>query len=492
MVVPDAITGSLDILFSLDTLLFLLVGLSVGIIFGALPGIGATLGMVILLPLTLPFEGVKAIILLVAIYLGGTYGGSISAILINVPGTGAAAATTFDGYPMARAGKAMNALAISAVSSGFGGLIAAVLVVALTPFLVEIVLLFGTPEYFLLAILGLTMITVIAKGSMVKGLVAGSLGLFSTAIGIAPMSYQARYTFGLIQLRAGFGFIASLLALFAVSEMILLARGTEQTIADMDVTGSRLEGAREVFRHPVLVVKSAVIGLFIGMVPGSGASISNFLSYAEALRSSDNSEAFGTGTPEGVIASEVSNNSTVPGSVVPTIAFGIPGSGASAVLLGALILHGLTPGPQMFSAQLDITYAIFLSLLLGSIFIFVIGLAVVTRASIFTRVDLDLIIPMIVVLSVLGGFTLESTFTNVYYLIVLGIIGYFMKKYDYSIVAFVLGAILGPIAEENLWRSLQISEESWGIFIANPISAVLVVAIFAVLFGPMIRKARAA
>lgn len=479
-----------EILLTWPTPIWVIIGLTLGIIAGALPGIGSALGMAIMLPLTLPLGPINAIILLVSMYSGAMYGGSIAAILVNVPGTGGAAATTFDGYPMSKQGRAVDALSMSATASATAGFLSVLTLLLISPILIELVLLFGSPEYFLMAVLGLAMITVVAEGSMIKGLVAGAAGLLITTIGIAPNSPELRYTFGSLGLYDGVDFIAALIGMFAVAEMLKLA-GQEGGIADqeIDLSGSVFSGVKETFTHPVTLIKSGYIGMLIGAIPGAGATVSNFLAYGEAMRSSKNPDAFGHGEPLGVISSEASNNGTIGGSLIPTISFGIPGSGSTAVLLGGLLMHGLRPGPQLFDADLHITYAFLLALLVGNVFIILVGVFVVTRLAKLTQVDTHIIIPMIFVLSMVGGYTLRSNWVDVITVLALGFLGYIMVKENYSIIAFVLGVVLGPIAEENLIRSLQISDGSYLIFVTKPLSLIITALIFLILLGPYVKPA---
>ncbi|GAA0239124.1 tripartite tricarboxylate transporter permease [Haladaptatus pallidirubidus] len=477
-----------DTLLTWPTPLWVVVGLILGMIAGALPGVGSSLGMAIVLPLTLPLGPINALVLLVSMYSGAMYGGSISAILVNVPGTGAAAATTFDGYPMSKQGRAVEALSISATSSAIGGFLSVLTLILLSPVLIEVVLLFGTPEYFLMAVLGLSMIGVVAHGSVVKAIVAGAFGMMLTTIGIAPNSPELRYTFGMLSLYDGIDFIAALIGMFAIAEMIKLS-AQSGGIAERGIklTGNVFNGVRAAIRRPITIIKSSFIGMFIGAVPGSGATVANFISYGEAMRSSDNSDDFGSGKPDGVIASEASNNGTIGGSLIPTISFGIPGSGSTAVLLGGLLMHGLRPGPQLFQTQLATTYTFMLALLVGNIFILLVGVFLVTRLGLLTKIDTHYIVPTIVVLSLVGGYTLRTNWIDVATVVGLGLFGYLMVKYDYSIIAFVLGVVLGPIAEENLLRSLQLSGGSYSIFVTKPLSLVIVIAILVILFGPAIK-----
>lgn len=484
--VIESMVQAAHLLFTWPTIGWMVLGLLIGIIAGALPGVGASLGMAIVLPLTLPLHGLDALILLIGIYGGAMYGGSISAILLNVPGTGGAAATTFDGYPMTRAGKAVTALTISATASAFGGTVSTLTLIALSPFLVEFVLAFGSPENFVVAVLGLAMIAIVSKSSLGKGILAGAIGMLLGTIGLAPTYPQLRYTFGSIALYDGLNFIAILIGLFAISEMLKLS-GEEGGIAksDVDLAGSKLEGVREVYKNTFKSMKSAWIGMGVGAVPGAGSSIANFVAYAEGMRSSKNPETFGEGNPEGIVATESSNNGSIAGSLVPALAFGIPGSGATAVLIGGLIMHGLRPGPTLFSDSLHLTYTMYLSVLVGNVVIFLVGVFVVTRMSRITTIDTNLIIPMVTVLAFLGGITLRNNWIDIITVLALGIMGYYMVRNGYSIIALVLGAILGPIAEENLHRSLQLAGGSWDIFVTRPISLVMVIMLLMILIGPI-------
>lgn len=483
----DLLFEALVSLFNWPTFPLLITGLIIGIIAGALPGIGASLGMAIILPLTLPLAGIDAIVLLVSVYSGAMYGGSISAILMNVPGTAGAAATTFDGYPMARQGKSTTALSISATASAVGGSVSLVLLILLIPVLIELVLAFGSPEYFLVAIVGLSMITVVAKSSIIKGLMAGGFGMLLATVGMAPTFPQLRFTFQSLALYNGLNFIAVLIGLFAIAEMLKLAE-EEGSISkiDVEIGGKRSEGVLNVLTRPIMLIKSALIGMGVGIIPGAGSSIANFVSYAEGMRSSKDSDSWGKGNPEGIVATEASNNGSIGGSLIPTLAFGIPGSGATAVLLGGLVMHGLRPGPLLFTDSLDVTYAILLSILLGNGFILLIGLSLIPRASFITRIDTDSLIPIIIVFAMLGGMSIRNNWVDVITIVVVGILGYYMIQQNFSVIAMILGVILGPIAEENLARSLQISGGSFDIFITRPISIFLVFVLLIILSGPLL------
>ncbi|THE64902.1 hypothetical protein D8Y22_09780 [Salinadaptatus halalkaliphilus] len=490
MSTTHALLEGMSIALSWPTVMWLVVGIVLGIAIGAIPGIGPNLGMAVVLPLTLPLGGTNGIILLVGIYSGSMYGGSVAAILMNVPGTAAAAATTFDGYPLSRQGKAMLALSASAFSSASAGFMTIVALIVISPVLITIVLMFGSPEYFLVAVLGLSMITIVAQGSIVKGLIAGAFGMLVSTVGVAEMSPEVRYSFGYIGLYDGIDFVAAILGIFAVAEMLKLAsergsiaRGT------IDPDGSPLEGVKAAGSRWWLLVKSSFIGMFIGSIPGSGAAVSNFVAYSEAVRSSTTPENFGQGELDGVVAAESSNNGTVGGSLIPALSFGIPGSGATAVLLGGLLMHGLNPGPDLFTTELSFTYAVFVSLFLGNIVILVVGLSLITRMEYLTRIDTQILIPIVFVLAISGAYMLRSNWVDVLTVAAFGVIGYYMFAHNFSIVAFILGIVLGGIAEENFLRSLDLSDGSPLIFVDSWPARILVVLTILVLVAPVLKAA---
>ena len=490
MSVVGTLIEGIQLVFTWPVIGWLVIGILLGIVLGGLPGIGAPVGMAIILPLTIPLDPVSALVLLTAIYSGGMYGGSITAILLNAPGTSAAAATTIDGYPMAEKGLAKNALAIATTASALNGFAAAIILIIASPVLIGVVLAFGSPEYFLLALLGIAMITVVAKGSVVKGCIAGAFGFMISTIGFAVFSATPRYTFGDLSLSNGIDFVAALIGMFAFAEMMKLAAKNQISEDSVGVGGSIVKGIKTVFNYPKTLIKSGLLGMSIGMVPGSGATTSTFVSYAEAARTQTKDAIFGDGDPRGVLAAEGANNPTVSGSLVPTLSFGIPGSGSTAVLLGGLLLHGLQPGPQLFDAELQLTYAIFLSLFLGNIVILAVGFSIIPYLSEITTIDTNSIVPLVVVMAFAGTYTLNQNWYDVFAVLILGIIGYYMVKYNYSVIAFVLGIVLGPIAEENFFQSLQISGGDYFIFVSpeRPLSLVISVLIVILLIGPSIKR----
>ena len=466
------------------TIIALVIGGLFGIAIGSVPGLGPVVGMTVALPFTLLVDPLSAVIGLTAIYGGSMYGGAVPAILLNTPGTAAAAASTLDGYPLSKQGKAAMALSLSAIVSSFGGFISTIIVIIIVINLVDIILLFQSPHLFLVAMLGLALIVVIAEDNMLKGVISGSLGILITTVGLSPATGDVRFTFGQLFLYDGVSFIAGLIGIFAIGEMLVLI--TKKQIAEegVEIAGDKLEGFRTVLAHPIISLKASLIGMLTGVIPGAGASISTFVAYSEAKKSVDD-ENFGDGDPRGLIASEASNNSTVSGSLIPTLAFGVPGSGATAVLLGGLLLHGIRPGPKLFSTNLDITFALLSSLLIVNVIILVVGSSIITKLSYLTKIDTEMIVPLIIVLGFFGTFEIRTNWFDLLSLPLFAVIGSIMQKYNYSIIAFVLGLVLGPIAEENLVRSLQLSEGTYTIFYSDPLALILLVATIVVLSSPI-------
>jgi putative tricarboxylic transport membrane protein len=478
---------SLVSILSWPTVLLIVLGVIIGIVGGALPGVGGALTLAIVIPFTITMPGLTAIVFLIAIYNGVMYGGSISSVLFNVPGTASAAATTLEGYPLTKQGRAIDALTMSAVASGIGDLLAGVVVLLSLPVMVTIVLLFGTPEYFLVAAFGLALIIVISNGSFLKDAMAGGFGALLATVGVAPMAPTARYTFGSFALYEGINFVAALIGIFAISEMLRLSQLEGSIAREDDITGSVVDGVKQVLTKPITILKSTVIGLFIGAVPGSGGSVATFIAYGESKRSSDDSERFSQGAEEGLVATESANNASVSGSLIPTLTFGIPGSTTTAVLLGALLLHGIRPGPALFGQQIELTYSIFMTIILCSLLIIGFGLFAVRWAGYLTTINTDLIIPIILVLSILGTYSINANYIDVFVILVTGALGYLMSNHGYSLVALLLGLILGPIAEENLYRALQLSGGSFDIFLATPLRIVLVALTVLIIVSPYLQ-----
>lgn len=482
---------ALSVVFAWPAFGLLIAGLLLGVALGAVPGIGSVIGMAITLPLTIPLSGAEALIFLTAIYSGAMYGSSVSAILINVPGTPASAASIYDGYPLTRQGKAKDALSISATSSALGGTTTMIALFVIMPLASSIVLLFQTQHIFLVTILGIIMIAAIAaQGSTVKGILAGAFGLLVMTIGTAPTTPVPRFTFDSYLLLSGLSFVAILLGVFAIAEMIRIIDiegATAESIGT--IGGSSIRGIKTTLKNKFLMLRSAFIGMGVGSLPGAGGAVSNFIAYAVEVQRSDDPDSYGEGNPRGLIATESSNNGTVAGSLIPVLSFGIPGSPSTAILLGAFLIHGIDPGPTLFENSLELIYALIISLIVSNVLILAVGLALITPFGYrLSLINTKYIVPIIVVLASLGTISLRSNPVDLFTILAFGVIGLLMKRYDYSIVALVLGAVLGTLSERTLNRSLILSDGSLDIFVSDPLAVALVGLILTVLVLPLLRR----
>jgi putative tricarboxylic transport membrane protein len=481
------LSEAVGILFRPENLIYAVIGFLVGTFGGMVPGIGGALTLTLIMPFTLAMTPESSVILLAGAYTGVMYGGSIPAILINTPGTSSSAATALDGYEMAKQGKAVTAISISATASAMGSFIGGIFLIAISPILIAFVLAFGSPEFFMLAIVGLSIIVLASSGSMMKGLIAGTFGALIATIGSTVISAERRYTFGIPELYGGINLLAVFIGVFAVAEMLRLA-GQGGSIADkLAVTGSRLEGVRETLRNWRTVIKGSMIGIFVGTVPGEGGAVANFLSYLEAKRSSNDPQRFGKGHPAGVVAPEASNNSVISGSLVPTLSFGIPGSSTTAVLLGGLLLQGLRPGPSLFDEDIIVTYTLFGSVLVGSVLTFIIGVGLASWFGLVPSIPNAILIPSVIFIAFVGAFVAEFNFGDVWQTLFFGFVGYGLIRFGFPVIAFILGIILGPLAEENLYRTYQITGGDLStVFFTRPLSLIMVILTVTLLAWPLV------
>ncbi|KJS10253.1 MAG: C4-dicarboxylate ABC transporter permease [Peptococcaceae bacterium BRH_c8a] len=476
---PDIIAALLN---NINPVYFLMMALGVGfgIIVGALPGLTATMAMALLVPFTFTMEPAPALMILGGIYVGAMYGGCIAAILVNTPGTPSAIATTFDGFPLTKKGKAEHALVTAAISSGVGGVIGAVILLLLSPPLASVALKFGPPEYFWMAIFGLTIIATLASGSLVKGLIGGAIGLLLSQIGISPIGGDMRFTFGFYQLQAGLALIVVLIGFFCIPEVLGMV---EKKISHIDKINFKPQKGvakgviLELIKKPVLLIRSAIIGAFVGIVPGAGGNIAGLLSYNEAVRWSKNPKEFGTGIIDGVAASESSNNSEVGGSLVPLMTLGIPGAAPAAILLGAMMLQGIRPGPELYTNYADITYTFLISLIIANVIMGVFGFYGSRHVAKVINLPANYLAPMIVFMTVIGSYAIRNNMTDVLIMVLFGLIGYALNKAGFHPGPIVLGLILGPIAEDGLVQSMLMGQSAgsmWVVFFTRPISLILI------------------
>jgi putative tricarboxylic transport membrane protein len=460
--------------FQLPGLLISFVGVIAGIIFGAIPGIGPPLAMAMFLPLIFGMKPILALLLLLGVYNGSVYGGSISSILINTPGTPGSVATTFDGYPMARKGQAGIALGVSVCSSAIGGIFSTLTFLVFYEPLNNLFVAFGPSQLFLLILVAFLTVTILAKESMLKGLISTGIGLLFGLIGYDLVSGSIRFTFGYLNLEDGLDLISVLIGWFAVTELMFLVQEKQETIASMGILkGSTLRGALSVFKYPKELLVSSSIGSIIGAIPGVGIAVANLIAYSSAKGRSKHPEQFGKGCIEGVIAPETANNAVTSTSLIPTLALGIPGSASAAIILGALMMLGFRPGPGLYTAAPGLVGALVLGLVVINIMLLVSGLLLTGAYMRITQIKISILVPVILVISALGCYLSRSRLSDVLFAIVLGIFAYGLRKARYSLACVVLGFILAKMMEENFFKALLISDRGVQIFFQGTINIIL-------------------
>ena len=477
----EAAFSGLAHVFEISNFLSLFAGVFMGIIFGALPGLTATMGLALLVPFTFTMSPASGLIMLAGIYVGAMYGDAIPAILINTPGTPAAIATTFDGFPLSRKGMAQHGLVAAAISSSFGSLIANIVLATAAPPLAEASLKFGPPEYFWLGVFGLTIIATLSSGSIFKGLLAGTVGLLLSAIGMAPIGGDVRLTFGFPELQAGIDLIVALIGFFCLPEILEGVIGQRRAKYTEKAANPRFAVVWEVvvalFRRPALMLRSSVIGTVIGFAPGAGGNIASMVSYNEACRWDKHPEEFGKGTIKGVAASEAANSAMAPGSLIPLLTLGIPGSPPAAVILGALMLHGMRPGMELFTTHADVTYAFIMGLLVAAFLVTIIGSFGSFFFARIINIPSRYLAPAIIFMTVLGSYAIRNNVLDIWIMFIFGIVGYISGKLKFHPAPIVLGLILGPFVEEGLVQSMLAGKAAGSVFkymVFRPISLVLI------------------
>lgn len=482
------IASVLSSLFTLENFLWINVGLAGGIVVGALPGLTGTMCIALLLPLTYGLNSIPGMMLLLGVYCGGIYGGSITAILINTPGTPASAATSIDGYPMAKKGHGLKALHDALGASLIGGLISCVVLIFAAPAIASFALKFGPTEYFALALFGLTIIASVGGKSQIKGLLMGFAGLLIACIGIDPMDGVSRFTFGINRMQGGIDVIPVLIGLFAVTELMNKARDLfKETGSAVKVEKERIS-IRDVLRYKMTLLKSSLMGVFVGAIPGTGSAIASFMSYNESKRTSKHPEEYGQGSEEAVVACEAANNAVTGATLIPLLTLGIPGDTNTAVLLGALTMQGIVAGPQLFIQQKEWVYAIMLGLVLVNIFMYLQGRLFIRGFVNITRIPSNALVPILVVLCVIGSYAIDYSVFNAIFMVCIGVFGYFMTKLDFPLTPMVIGLVLGKLCESNLRRALIVADGNWGVFFTSPISCIFILLALFMLVWPFVKK----
>jgi putative tricarboxylic transport membrane protein len=474
-------------------LLLALVGVVLGTIVGALPGLSATMAVAVLVPFTFTMDPAAGLIALGAIYTGAIYGGAYAAILVNTPGTPSAIATTFDGFPMARRGDGGLAVTLATVASVVGGLIGAVALLLLAPPLAGVALAFGPTEYFWLAVFGLTLIAALSVGNTLKGLIGACLGLFLSMIGVAVVGGDVRYTLDMQRFLGGIDITSAIIGLYCIPVLLDLVATRDPHLQPAETGGLRIrEGFRIAWARKFNVIRSAVIGTVVGILPGAGGSIAGLVSYSEARRASRTPENFGKGEPDGVIATESANNATVGGGFIPTLVLGIPGTPPDAIILGALLVQGIKIGPTLFSAEASVVYTFIWGLLIATLLMLPAGLLIGRYAySSVVAIPKAMLAPTIALLTVIGSFAIHSSVHDVQLMVGLGITAWVLARYGFAPSPIVLGLVLGQIAEQGFVQTYLIGNASGRtleMFFGRPISIGIIVAAAVTLLYPMVAE----
>jgi len=472
-------------------LAMLLLGVVVGTTFGALPGLGSIVALSIALPFTYGMDPMLAMFLFAGIMSSVTFGGSVPAILLNTPGTPPNAATCFDGYPMAQKGEGARAVAVSATSCFVGSVGGAVVTLALLPVIKPIVFAFGPPEFFWLVVFGLVMIAFASRANMVKGLVGGGIGVMLSLVGYSDMYDSFRYTMGSNYLWDGIPLVPFVVGLFAVSELISYsARGgatvTTDKAADINWRGQVLVGVMDVLSRPMQWIRASAIGAGIGIIPGLGGAVAAFMSYFVGMQRTTEPDLYGKGSVEGIIASETANDAKEGGALLPTVAFGLPGSPDMAILLGAFILHGLQPGPLMLRDHMDLIYALLFGIVVSQIATSGLGLVTTPLLARLSVLPSRWIAPFVLVLVFVGTYMVRTNIFDVFMAVAAGIFGYLLRRYGFPLITIVIGYILGPLAERSYLQSMQISDGSLMIFVTEPIALILMLGTVATILVPIV------
>ncbi|MEM8794713.1 MAG: tripartite tricarboxylate transporter permease [Pseudomonadota bacterium] len=493
----DFLTHAIDA-FSVTNLAVAFLGLIIGIFLGALPGLSSTFACAVMLPVTFTMAPVTALIFLGTVYMGSTYGGSFAAILVNTPGTPQSISTTFDGYPMAQRGDGGLALSIACIASVAGGIIGIVSFLWLAPELAKIALLFGPAEYFWLALFGLTIIASLSEGNLIKGIICGFLGLFLSQVGISVVSGDSRFTYETTALVGGIPIIPATIGLLCFPVVIdLIGDAGHHLIAPLKTRGSEAVNAfRKVSARSGNLLRSSLLGTVIGIIPAAGGAVASLVAYAEASRSAKKGENYGKGEPGGIIASESANNATVGSGLIPTFVLGIPGTPPDAVILGAMLVHGVQIGPKLFTDFGNIVYTFVAGMLIATVLMLPVGLLLgkyIYKVVILT--PKTFLVPTVALMTLIGAFAIQNNYHDMIIMLVLGISAWILARFGFPAAPIVLGLLLGPIAEQGFAQSVMIGNakgDLLGMFFGNTISIVLVCMIIAAVVLPPLIRYRAA
>ena len=468
-------------------IMYVLIGVTIGMVIGVIPGLGPITAIALMIPITFGMDPSAALIMMAGVYYGAVYGGSTSSILLNAPGISGTVATAFDGYPMAQQGKAGKALAIAAISSFVGGTVGVVGLMLLSPVLANVALSFGPTEYFSLMVLGLTAVISLSGKSMTKGLIIATFGVMISIVGFDRQTGTLRYTFGSNNLYDGIDFLVVALGVFAIAEVLHMLT-LDSKKEEKNKIGSMMVTLKELKTITPTMIRNSILGFFIGVLPGAGATIGSFLGYSFEKNLAKDKDTFGKGNIKGLAAPETANNAATSGSFVPLLTLGLPGSATTAILLGALLALGISPGPLMFQERPEIFWGVIASMYIGTLFLLVMNLPLIPLFAKILDIPRKLLIALIIVFCVIGVYALNYNIFDVYMLLLFGFIGFLMRKLGFPPAPLILGLILGDIMERSLRQALQVSGGDWSVLYTKPISAVLLVLAIISIVVPFVNK----
>ncbi|MFC7063823.1 tripartite tricarboxylate transporter permease [Halobacillus seohaensis] len=477
----DGLMQGFQVAFSLEGILFVFIGVLIGTFIGMMPGLGPISAIAIMIPVTYGMEPSTALVMMAGVYYGAVFGGSSASILLNAPGISGTVATAFDGYPMAQKGEAGKALAIAAISSFVGGTVSVVLLMLFAPALAQVAVTFGPPEYFALMFMGLTAISSLSEGSTIKALISATLGFIAVTVGIDAQTGTTRFTFGNANLLEGFDFLIIALGLFALAEVCFLIINRKNKSLSQQADIGNLKLSKKDFkemRGPM--TRQSFLGFILGVLPGAGATIASFIGYITEKKIAKNPEEFGKGSIKGLSGPETANNAATSGAFVPLLSLGIPGSGTTAVMLGAFLVLGIQPGPLLVQDNPDIFWGIIASMYIGNIMLLVLNLPLIPHIAKLLKIPRPLLISLVIIFSMIGVYSVSFSTFDLYVLLFFGVIGYLMRLTSFPAPPFILAFILGGMMEQSLRQALTASGGSYMIFITEPISlALLIVSILA-------------
>ncbi|WP_173915443.1 tripartite tricarboxylate transporter permease [Halobacillus sp. Marseille-Q1614] len=472
----DGLMQGFQVAFSLEGLLFVFIGVFIGTFIGMMPGLGPISAIAIMIPITYGMAPASALVMMAGVYYGAVFGGSTSSILLNAPGISGTVATAFDGYPMAQRGEAGKALAIAAVSSFVGGTVSIVLLMLFAPALAQVAVTFGPPEYFALMFMGLTAITSLSEGSTIKALISATLGFMAVTVGIDGQTGTPRFTFNNPNLLEGFDFLVIALGLFALAEVCFLIINRKDTsLSDKGDVGSIKLKKEDLKEMSGPMGRQSFLGFILGVLPGAGATIASFIGYITEKKISKKPEEFGKGSIKGLSAPETANNAATSGAFVPLLSLGIPGSGTTAVMLGAFLVLGIQPGPLLVQDHPDIFWGIIASMYVGNIILLVLNLPLIPYISKLLKIPRPLLISLVIIFSMIGVYSVSFNVFHLYVLLFFGVIGYLMRLTTFPAAPFILAFILGGMMEQSLRQALTASGGSYMVFITEPISLTLLI-----------------